>query len=232
LGSLSGQSIAVRSDATAPLPNVRSNNVLILNTAGELLKMYALANIAIVGNDRNIFEPASQQAAVLYFEGGWQNNREAKDALVEVGAAKIFSKENLERSISVSDETAEMAKNGTRAVETYRREVEYKAEEFVLQIIGAKPQLRSKFITSSTHDMAQLTKSEKGGIDLTPANMNLQTRNNGGEIKFHIDPAMLEQLQNAPGFVPVIINVQPLNSLQEFLGLNTSPMNRQNHKWI
>ena len=31
----------------------------------------------------------------------------------------------------------------------------------------------------------------KGGIDLTPANMNLQTRNAGEEIKFHLDPAQL-----------------------------------------
>ncbi|MEK6727821.1 MAG: hypothetical protein AABY28_04010, partial [Candidatus Omnitrophota bacterium] len=41
LGSLSGQSIAVRTDDKAPLPDVKSNNVLILNTVGELLKMYA-----------------------------------------------------------------------------------------------------------------------------------------------------------------------------------------------
>ncbi len=73
-----------------------------------------------------------------------------------------------------------------------------------------------------------------GGIDLTPAKMNLETKmdsrlrgnDNGGGgndsegIKFHLDPAMLEQLRNAPGFVPVIINVQPLKSLPNFLGLN------------
>jgi len=79
----------------------------------------------------------------------------------------------------------------------------------------------------------------KGGIDLTPANMNVQvktgsptetfgddkrsnwndSRSNGiGKgIQFHIDPAMLAQLQNAPGFVPVIIRVRPLKSLTEFL---------------
>jgi len=52
---------------------------------------------------------------------------------------------------------------------------------------------------------------QNGGIDLTPANMNLQTRNGGAGIKFHMDPAMLAQLQNAPGFVPVIISIQPLS---------------------
>ena len=64
-------------------------------------------------------------------------------------------------------------------------------------------------------------KPEKtGGIDLTPANLNLQIQNSNGEIKFHMNPAMLIQLQNAPGFVPVIINIQPLKNLQQFL--NTS----------
>ena len=38
-------------------------------------------------------------------------------------------------------------------------------------------------------------------------------------IKFHLDPAMLAQLRNAPGFVPVIISVQPLEDLQGFLGV-------------
>jgi len=57
-----------------------------------------------------------------------------------------------------------------------------------------------------------------GGIDLTPSSMNLQTQNsNNGEIKFHLDPAMLTQLQNAPGFTPVIISVKPLKDLAAFL---------------
>ena len=61
---------------------------------------------------------------------------------------------------------------------------------------------------------------KRGGIDLTPANMNLQMQNNGAGIKFHLDPAQLAQLQNAPGFVPVIINIHPLTSLSDFLGIN------------
>jgi hypothetical protein len=75
--------------------------------------------------------------------------------------------------------------------------------------------------------------AKNGGIDLTPAKMNLQTKvmdsrfrgndkwwNNGNDsIRFHIDPAMLEELQNAPGFAPVIINVRPLTDLQAFLGV-------------
>ncbi len=72
-----------------------------------------------------------------------------------------------------------------------------------------------------------------GGIDLTSANMNLQTKmdsrfrgnDSGGfgddkqGIKFYLDSATLEQLQNAPGFVPVIISVQPMTDLRKFLGI-------------
>ena len=67
---------------------------------------------------------------------------------------------------------------------------------------------------------AMTTLATKGGIDLTPANMNLQTQNPSGVIKFHMDSIMLKQLQNAPGFVPVIINIQPMTDLRLWLGLN------------
>ena len=49
--------------------------------------------------------------------------------------------------------------------------------------------------------------------------MSLQTQNSGTGIKFYLDPAMLEQLRNAPGFVPVIINIQPMTDLRRFLGI-------------
>ncbi len=60
----------------------------------------------------------------------------------------------------------------------------------------------------------------RGGIDFTAAKTPLQVQNSGGEIKFHLDPAQLAQLQNAPGFVPVIISIQPLTNIREFLGIS------------
>ena len=70
-----------------------------------------------------------------------------------------------------------------------------------------------------------------GGIDFNSDKMNLETRVDsrfrGNDIKedkegikFTMDPAMLEQLKNAPGFTPVIINIQPMTDLRGFLGLN------------
>jgi hypothetical protein len=37
---------------------------------------------------------------------------------------------------------------------------------------------------------------------------------------------MLQQVQNASGVTPVIINVQPLKDLSTFLGLNQEPANK------
>jgi len=65
-------------------------------------------------------------------------------------------------------------------------------------------------------------KNERGGIDLTPLSTALQSQRSGEGIKFHLDPAMLAQLQNAPGFVPVIISIQPMINLRQFLGLTDS----------
>ena len=61
--------------------------------------------------------------------------------------------------------------------------------------------------------------AEKGGVDLNAIDKKLQTQSSDGVIKFYIDPAMLEQLQNAPGFVPVIINIEPMADLKVFLGI-------------
>jgi len=74
------------------------------------------------------------------------------------------------------------------------------------------------FIRNADLAQASIISPKRGGIDLTPANMHLQIQNTAEGIKFQIDPAILAQLQNAPGFVPVIISIQPLKNLSEFLG--------------
>jgi hypothetical protein len=85
-------------------------------------------------------------------------------------------------------------------------------------------------ITSLTsYDRAMLqtpkaasTQRSPGGIDLTAPNMNMQIQHPGGAITFHLDPAQLRQLQNLPGFVPVVTNIRPMTDLKAFLGLNVA----------
>jgi len=75
--------------------------------------------------------------------------------------------------------------------------------------------------------LKSVNKLDTGGIDLTPANKILQTQNAGVAIKFHLNPAQLAQLQNAPGFTVGSITIQPLKSLSTFLGL---PDNQSIHQ--
>jgi len=229
LGSLSGQSIAVRSDVNAALPNVTSNNVLILNTAGELLKMYALADVAIVGNDRNIFEPASQKAAILYFEGSWQNNRDAKEALVETGAAYVFSRENLERLINTSDDAKEMVERGLKAVAAYKKEVQSKAEEFALQIIGATKSLRNKFMAISSPvilDTPEVLSSAAVSSPLSQRVKDIATReiknedslDKKGGIDFRFLPIVIQSMDNLKASIRTIpiSSIRRINLTQEW----------------
>jgi len=67
-------------------------------------------------------------------------------------------------------------------------------------------------------------KTNTGGIDLTSDKVNsafavkMDSQLRSG-IQFHLDSAMLRQLQNAPGFTIGSISIQPLKSLFGFLGL-------------
>jgi len=65
-------------------------------------------------------------------------------------------------------------------------------------------------------------KSNKGGIDFKSDKVGGAFKIQGagsGEINFNITSVLFEQLKNAPGFVPVIINIQPMGDLNMFLGL-------------
>ena len=71
-------------------------------------------------------------------------------------------------------------------------------------------------------DRAQLAELEnnqatRGGIDFTNNKIPLKVQSADEGIKFRIDPALLAQFQHAPGFVPVIINIQPMRDLRGFL---------------
>jgi len=56
-----------------------------------------------------------------------------------------------------------------------------------------------------------------GGIDLTARRMHVEIQNQGNGIQFHMDPAMLHQLQISPGFDLDIINMRPITDIKGFL---------------
>ncbi|MBF0485879.1 MAG: hypothetical protein HQL16_05120 [Candidatus Omnitrophica bacterium] len=70
-------------------------------------------------------------------------------------------------------------------------------------------------------DSSMAPEEKKGGIDFNSDRMNLEMRGDGNAVmKFNMDPGLMEKFKSAPGFVPVIINIYPLNNLQKFLGVN------------
>ena len=67
-------------------------------------------------------------------------------------------------------------------------------------------------------------RAETGGIDLTRGRMDIETGREGQNVEFHFDPAnaaQREQLQNATGFTPVIIDIAPMTTtVPMFLGIS------------
>ncbi|MBU0762230.1 MAG: hypothetical protein KKD39_04340, partial [Candidatus Altiarchaeota archaeon] len=56
-------------------------DVVVMDTMGELLMAYAIADKAFIGENRNILEPASQGKMPHYFAGSWEKNQMALDLL-------------------------------------------------------------------------------------------------------------------------------------------------------
>lgn len=130
--ALSEQSVEVRDYASKPLPDLSGHNMLFLNTAGELLKFYAIADVAIIGHDRNLFEPASQGVATLTFEGAWSNNKEPVEALTEANSMQYFSRDALENLVNNLELQRVMGKNAQRVVRDYQQRVRAEAENSAL----------------------------------------------------------------------------------------------------
>ena len=68
------------------------------------------------------------------------------------------------------------------------------------------------------------TTQRQGGIDFKADKMNIEIKTDSrtranDNIQFHLDPALLKELENAPGFTPVIINIRPMTNLLQFMGL-------------
>ncbi len=65
------------------------------------------------------------------------------------------------------------------------------------------------------------TPKRNGGIDLNPTDKMIKVNGDSSvsAMRFNIDSAMLEQYRTSPGFTPVIMNVQPLEDLPGFLGV-------------
>jgi hypothetical protein len=64
------------------------------------------------------------------------------------------------------------------------------------------------------------TDENVGGIDLNPANLKIEINKENGGVNVQYDPLLIQQLreQGIDGFVPFIINMQPMQSIMPLLG--------------
>jgi hypothetical protein len=87
--------------------------------------------------------------------------------------------------------------------------------------IESLPQLAAAdaAMNKNTDPASNRLQENTGGIDLNPAGLKFKVESApGGDIVFKLDPAQVEKFKAAEGFVPVIIGIQPLGDLLQFLG--------------
>ena len=92
-------------------------------------------------------------------------------------------------------------------------------ENFLVKLQMKVPRENYKKVKDS---FEQAMAGQKGGIDLTRDKMGLEVETSGsGGVSFQFDPAMIQQLKDASGLTPVIIDIQPMTtSVPVFLGLS------------
>ena len=180
--------------------DVKDSNILVVDTMGDLPALYNLGTVNVLGHDRNVAEPAVTGVPTLVLPGDWGNNIELKTELEKRKAIKNFSWANLQKLMESPAEAKKLGEKGSQVVEEYRSTCRYVAEEFVLRIIGATPQLRAKFISSSA-DNVNLTvepgtsKWRLGNIAriLRRGNKAGENGKNGDSAQLALDRAMINE---------------------------------------
>ncbi|MEI6437914.1 MAG: hypothetical protein WCO69_04085 [Candidatus Omnitrophota bacterium] len=172
--------------------------------AGGILLAYAVKNMRDMGLLSAVYKPVNSAVVVGFYDRWVQKRQESSESKVMV---KGFSNEKGDGNYSLNfPEYGDYEKRWDNAPDMRESE---KSSTAPVTEKGAN--------VATTEDNAA---AANGGIDLAPDMMDLQVKNGSGAIKFNFDPAMIEQMQNAPGFTPEILDMHPLNSVQTFLGLS------------
>jgi len=84
-------------------------------------------------------------------------------------------------------------------------------------------------VAKTVTDAAMLAGADdftKGGIDLNPANLNLQIKRDGNGVPLPIQFQDIPNI-NVEGFLPVIIQITPVTNLPLLFGIKTNPKEQQ-----
>ncbi len=151
-----GLRVLDRRSRREPLLDFGAFDVVMLNTMGELFDLMPAADLAIVGHDRNIFEPAFLGVPALYFKRPlkmsrkdaqlarwfklyWRKNRTAKMLLDRYGGAAPIRMKSLCRQIDhVLRKPASMIRGTGCAVQMLYREILPAARREILALLFAR----------------------------------------------------------------------------------------------
>ncbi len=122
-----------------PISSFGGSDIVILNTMGELFNLMHAADLAIIGHDRNIFEPALLGVPILYFECPlnmsknekkmanlfrliWRKNKTAKNLLARTGGAIRIDSALFHKQITkLLDAPEKVTQGARRAVKLFHR---------------------------------------------------------------------------------------------------------------
>ena len=91
---------------------------------------------------------------------------------------------------------------------------------YLRMLMGQPDSVLLEKMQKETATLVSLLRPENngtGGIDLTAAGLNVETKSSGAPLQFIRDPAQLQEILNAPGLTPVIIGVREIQDLPAFL---------------
>lgn len=152
-----------RKSAGEFLPKLGAFDMAVLGTMGEFLDWVAVSDLAVIGHDRNIFEPAFCGVPVLYFKRPlkmnpqeeslaasfnlfWRKNRTALWLLNHCGAAKPIRPGSLDLQMNeILRNPASMIRGSRRAVRRLYIEVLPKARAKAASILARSLDLKKPF---------------------------------------------------------------------------------------
>ncbi len=98
--------------------------IIVLNTQGELLGLLPAADLALVGHNRNLFEPTSQGVPLLYFPGPWDSNPTARELLRTSGGALAIEPSHLaEQMIQILKNPKPILQGQQQALQQFQDEI-------------------------------------------------------------------------------------------------------------
>lgn len=110
-----GFKVISREDRKESMHSFIDQEVIVLNTRGELLDLLSAADLSIVGMDRNLFEPASQEVPILYFNGSWQNNLSQLKLLSGLKGVEVIEPSSLHKQMTYMMENRLHITSGIKA---------------------------------------------------------------------------------------------------------------------